>query len=260
MTDRKQGTVKVLEKAIIVLEYLSRIEDEIDLSSIAQVLLLPKTTVLRLLTTLKCHNFVQQNEQSRRFRLGWALINLGKVAARAFNLVTVAHPFLERLTKKTTETVNLVLLDGEHALYVDQVVSPNIIRGVPSVGTPLGLYCTAAGKVLLSFQSPEQIEQTVKALKLSRLTPHTITDRGKFRRELQRIREQGFAVDNEETELGGCCVAAPIFGPEGKVMAAVSIMGPTHRVNPGSLLKLAETVRATAAELSEALGHRPVGR
>lgn len=259
MAQRKEASVQALDKALTVLEHLSRVEGDIDLSSLAHALGLPKTTLLRLLSTLKQHNFVQQDEQSRRFRLGWALIYLGQAAGRAFDLVSIVRPHLERLARQTGETANLVLLDGEHALYVDQVVSPSIIRGVPAVGSPLGLHCTSAGKVLLAFQDPDRLEPTLKGLELSRLTSKTITDRRQFRRELERIRAQGYAVDDEETELGGCCVAAPIRDREGKALAAVSIMGPTHRVNPASLPHLAEIVRATAAEISAALGYRPAG-
>ena len=257
VAERKENSVQVLEKALTVLEHLSRIDGDIDLSSLAHALSLPKTTLLRLLATLKRHHIVQQDEQSRRFRLGWALIHLGEAAGRAFNLAGLAHPHLERLAAQSGETANLILLDGEHAMYVDQVVSPSIIRGVPAVGTPLGLHCTAAGKVLLGFLPEQESAELIRRMRLKRLTEKTITDPARLRAELERVRRQGYAVDGEETELGGCCVAAPIRDRQGKVMAAVSIMGPTHRVNPGSIPRLARIVMSTAAEISQKLGYKP---
>lgn len=254
---KKENSVQALEKALAVLEYLSRIEGDIDLSSLAQALALPKTTLLRLLATLKKRHFVQQDEQSRRFRLGWALIHLGQAAGRAFDLAGLAHPVLERLAGRSGETANLILLDGEHAVYVDQVVSASIIRGVPAVGAPLGLHCTAAGKVLLSFEPEEQRAAILRRLRLVRLTQKTITEPSLLAEELERTRRRGFAVDDEETELGGRCVAAPVRDRRGKVVAAVSIIGPAHRVNPESIPRLARMVVAAADEISGKLGYEP---
>jgi len=259
VAERRENSVQALEKALTVLEYLSRIEGDIDLSSLAHALALPKTTLLRLLTTLKRHHFVQQDEQTRRFRLGWSLIHLGQAAGRAFDLAGLARPLLERLAGQSGETANLILLDGEHAMYVDQVASPNIIRGVPAVGAPLGLHCTAAGKVLLGFRPEAESAAILRRLGLPRLTEKTITDAGRLAAELELVRRQGYAVDDEETELGGRCVAAPIRDRRGAVTAAVSIMGPAHRVNPSSIPRLARMVLATAGEISGKLGYQAAG-
>jgi len=105
-----------------------------------------------------------------------------------------------------------------------------------------------------SCSDNEEIRQTLRGLRLRRMTPKTITDPAKLRRELNRVRLQGFAVDDEETELGGCCVAVPVYGKERQVLAAVSIMGPTQRVNSGSIPRFAKMVRVAAREISRALG------
>ncbi|UCF97095.1 MAG: IclR family transcriptional regulator [Spirochaetaceae bacterium] len=256
MDNPRENSVRALEKALIVLEHLSRIEGDIDLATLTQELDMPKTTLLRLLNTLKKHNFVHQDERSRRYRLGWALIYLGQAANKAFDIVEFIHPFLEKLSRKCGETANLVFLDRNHAVYVDQVVSDNIIRGVPAVGAPLGLHCTAAGKVLLSSQSDDRIAEILKAIKLVPLTTKTITDLPQLREELKRVRDQGCAVDDEETEMGGRCVAAPIYGKQGALVGAISVMGPTNRVNPETIAALSAMVRDCAEEISRALGHR----
>ena len=254
MDHSKQNSVRALEKALTVLEHLSRIEGDIDLATLTQRLDMPKTTLLRLLNTLKKHNFVQQDERSRRYRLGWALIYLGRAANRAFDIVEFIHPYLKRLSRESGETANLVFLDRNHAVYVDQVVSDSIIRGVPAVGAPLGLHCTAAGKVLLSWQSKEKVEQILPQIGFSALTEKTITNLEQLRRELKQVREQGCAVDDEESELGGRCVAAPIFGREGSLVAAISVMGPANRVNPDTIPALSALLAKTAEEISRTLG------
>jgi DNA-binding IclR family transcriptional regulator len=251
----KQNSVRALEKALSVLEHLSRIEGDIDLASLTLQLDMPKTTLLRLLNTLKKHNFVQQDERSRRYRLGWALIYLGQAANKVFNIVEFIHPYLEKLSRRSGETANLVFLDRNHAVYVDQVVSDNIIRGVPAVGAPLGLHCTAAGKVLLGWQSEEVVEQILKHAELHGLTDKTITERQALRLELERIRQQGWALDDEESELGGRCVAAPVFGKEGSLVAAISVMGPANRVNSDTIPALSDVLVKIAGEISQALGH-----
>ena len=255
MQNIRQNSVRALEKALTVLEHLSRIEGDIDLATLTQQLDIPKTTLLRLLNTLKKHNFVQQDERSRRYRLGWALIYLGQAANRVFDIVEFIHPYLEKLSRQSGETANLVFLDRNHAVYVDQVVSDNIIRGVPAVGAPLGLHCTAAGKVLLSWQPEEVIEQILEHTELPGLTNKTITERQALRLELEKIRKQGWAVDDEESELGGRCVAAPIFGKKSSLVASISVMGPAARVNPDTIPALSALMVKTAGEISRCLGY-----
>jgi IclR family KDG regulon transcriptional repressor len=250
----RESSVRALEKALTVLEHLSKLEEDIDLATLTQQLVMPKTTLLRLLNTLKKHNFVQQDERSRRYRLGWALIYLGQAANRTFDVIEFIHPYLEKLSRLSGETANLVFLDRNHAVYVDQVVSDSVIRGVPAVGASLGLHCTAAGKVLLSCQPEEVIDEILSQIDLAPLTENTITDLERLRRELKRVQEQGSAVDDEETEMGGRCVAAPIFGREGSLIGAVSVIGPTNRVNPDTIPALSDVVRNSAREISRALG------
>jgi DNA-binding IclR family transcriptional regulator len=252
----KESSVRALEKALTVLEHLSKLEQDIDLATLTQQLEMPKTTLLRLLNTLKKHNFVQQDERSRRYRLGWALIYLGQAANRVFNIVEFIHPYLAKLARSSGETANLVFLDRNHAVYVDQVVSDNVIRGVPAVGASLGVHCTAAGKVLLSCQSEEVIDEILSQIDLTPLTEKTITDPEQLRRELKRVREQGCAIDDEETEPGGRCVAAPIFAREGSPIGAISVIGPANRVNPDTIPALSQLLVETAREISRALGYR----
>jgi DNA-binding IclR family transcriptional regulator len=258
--DTKQRSVSALDKALNVLDRMSRSEADIDLGSLARELRLPKSTLLRLLTTLKRHNLVHQDERTRRFRLGWALIYLGRAANRAFSLVELVHPFLDRLSRQTGETANLVLLERNHAVYVDQVVSESIIRGAPPVAAQLGLHCTAAGKVLLAFQPSDRLEQILAQIRLEELTAKTITDPDHLRQALRRARRQGYAVDDEESEVGGSCVAAPLRDRDGRVIAAISVVGPSSRFTRTTIPLHIRSVLLATAEISRRLGYKDPSR
>jgi len=248
------SSVKALDKSLRILEIFANTAGEIDLSTLTKHTQIPKSTLLRLLNTLKNHNFVLQDPQSRRFRLGWALIYLGKAAEQSFDLVHVVHPYLEELASQTGETASLVLIDGDHAVYVDQVTSSNIIRGNPPVGTPLHLNCTSSGKVLLSALSEQELESFLKRTKLVKKTDKSIVDPRILREEIRRVRKQGYAVDDEETEIGGRCAGAPIYNKEGKIVASISVVGPSTRVRQSDLVSLAGLVARAAGRASVALG------
>lgn len=250
------SSVKTLNKSLLVLEILANTPGEIDLSTLTEHTHIPKSTLLRLLNTLKDHNFVLQDPKSRRFRLGWALIHLGKAAEKSFNLIQTVHPYLDDLASQTGETASLVLLDGDHAVYIDQVASHSIIRGNPPIGTPLHLHCTAAGKMLLSTFSDSDFRSFIKQAKLARKTEKTIIDPLVLQEEIRKIRKQGYAFDDEETELGGRCAAAPIYNDEGRTVAAISIMGPSTRIRQSDLTSLARMVKRLAYQASTQLGYQ----
>jgi DNA-binding IclR family transcriptional regulator len=248
------SSVKALEKSLLILEILANSGGEIDLSTLNRHTQIPKSTLLRLLNTLKNHNFVLQDSQSRRFRLGWALIHLGKAAEQSFNLIQIVHPFMEDLASQTGETVSLVLLDGDHAIYVDQVVSSSIIRGHPPIGTPLHLHCTASGKVLLGAFSSQEFESFIGRTQLVKKTEKSIVNPLVLQEEIRRIQKQGYAFDDEETEIGGRCVAAPVFNKQGHIEASVSIVGPSTRIRQSDLVSIATVVKRVADQASAALG------
>jgi DNA-binding IclR family transcriptional regulator len=252
----ERSSVKSLDKSLLVLEILANTSGEIDLSTLTKQTRIPKSTLLRLLNTLKSHNFVLQNPRSRQFQLGWALIYLGKAAEKSFDLINVVHPLLEDLASRTGETASLVLIDGDHAVYVDQVVSSSIIRGHPPIGTPLHLHCSASGKVLLSAFTSEELASFLGRTTLVKKTEKTITDPVMLQREIKRIQEVGFAFDDEETEIGGRCVAAPVCDREGRIVASISVVGPSTRIARKELVSLAELVRRDADRASSTLGYR----
>jgi DNA-binding IclR family transcriptional regulator len=250
--------VRALDKALRVLELLAQVEGDIDLGELASRAGLPKSTLVRLLNTLRVHNVVQQDVKTRRYRLGWALIHLGKAAERQFDLAKILHPFLEQLAKATGETASFAMLDGNHAIYLGQVLSQSIIRGVPPIGSDLGLHCTAVGKVLLSAASHDHIDHLISEYGLPRLTEKTIVNAEHLRRELAEVSEKGYALDNEEAEHGGRCIAAPVRDSSGHTIAAISITGPTSRISLERVGEYAEIVKRVGQQASETLGAQGV--
>jgi IclR family KDG regulon transcriptional repressor len=252
-----ESSVRALDKALNILELMSTLEGDVDLATLARKTKMPKSTLLRLLNTLKKHHFVHQDSVTRRFSLSWALIYMGRAAQRSFSLISRIHPFLEKLHEATGETANLAIREGYHAVYVDQVISTNLVRAIPPIGTPLGLYCTATGKMLLSCLPDKELEEFLDGTELIKKTAKTITDRDNLTEEIEKARRMGYALDNEETEYGGRCVAAPVYNNEGRIVAAMSVVGPISRLKMDAIGRVADTVRELTAEASRALGYRP---
>ena len=255
--ERGESTVRALEKALNILEYLSRIPEEMDLAALAKGTRIPKSTLLRLLHTLKKHNFIQQNHRNQKYQIGWAFIYYGKIAANFYTLPNLARPFLEQLAQRSGETASLVVPDGERGIYIDQVTSSSMIKGIPAIGSRLGLHCTSAGKVLLASLSDEAIDRFLKTSVLEKKTEKTIIRRLDLEEEIRRVRRQGYAVDDEETEVGGRCVAAPVLNKDGETLAAISIIGPTSRIRKEDFVRLSLLVKETAGQASAALGYGP---
>lgn len=254
---KQESSVRALDKAIFILETLSGIDGDIDLASLSKQVKMPKSTLLRLLNTMKNHNLIRQEENTKRFSLGLGLVALGKAAEKNFSLAEAIHPFLVDLAEKTGETASLTMLEGDHAVYIDQVVSKNMIRGQPRIGLSLELHCSSGGKVLLSSMSDEKLRDFLKGRQLREKTSKTITDYSKLQKEIQKIREQGYAVDDEEVEVGGRCVAAPLRNKDGNVIAAISVMGPTTRIRQKDLNEIAKIITEEVMKASYSLGYKP---
>jgi len=254
--ENKVSLVRSLDKALNILEVMSHIDGDIDLAKLAKMLSMPKSTLLRLLTTMRHHNLIRQDENTKRFSLGLGLVALGRAAESNFDLVKRIHPFLVDLSERTGETASLLIMEGDHAVYIDQVTSKNIIRGQPRIGLRLELYCSSSGKVLLSSLDEARFEALFKGKKLEQKTSKTIDDLEKLRKELQKVRDQGYATDDEEVEIGGRCVAAPIRNKSGEVIASISVMGPTTRIRQKDFPKLARIVKEEVLKASQSLGYQ----
>ncbi|HEY8531699.1 MAG TPA: IclR family transcriptional regulator [Limnochorda sp.] len=211
-------------------------------------------STFRMLRTLCSLGVVEQTED-RRYRLGLAAVLLGQAAAAQRSILQLARPVMARLLEETGESVSLVLFERGQAFYVDNLQPERSIRiGPPRVGSTLPLHCTAAGKVYLASLSPEEARALLATLSLTARTPHTITDVGRLWEDIRATAIRGYAVDNQELEIGLVCVAAPVYDHLGRCVGALSLSGFSGRMEAMGLAAVAQRVRAFAAELSRQLG------
>jgi IclR family KDG regulon transcriptional repressor len=242
--------------AIRLVKTFSDDDYEIGISNLAKRLLLPKSTVHRLASTLIDAGLLEQNPENGKYHLGLVVFELGSLVRRKMDFSAEAKPYLMSLREKTGETVHLAILDYSSILCVNTLESKQTIRMTLDVGRRKPAYCTAEGKVLLAYQTPEVVERMLSG-QLLRRTPNTIVDEQELRQELIAIRSRGYAVDDEESEQGLRSLAAPVRNYTGDVIAATSIAGPSQRLTKKILLSFATDVVTASEAISQRLGYNP---
>jgi IclR family transcriptional regulator, KDG regulon repressor len=250
----ENGQLSTVTKALKVLQAFKYEEPVLGVSELARRLGMGKSSVHRILTTLLQEGFVAKTVDDR-YRLGLRVHELGQVAVHSLRLREVAHQYLERLRNESGETVHLAVLDGTEVVYVDRFESQNTLRLFSRLGHRTDAHTTSTGKCLLAFGPQEQVD-LVLASGLPRRAPRTIGSKAALLGALETVRELGFAANVDENEPGVSSVGAPIFGFDGKCIAAVSIAGPSARMNADNMPKYARMARRSASEISTALGHR----
>ncbi len=212
-----------------------------------------KTTVLRLLAGLERTGLVERDAHAR-YRIGLRLVELASSYVDDLDVVEQARPVLERLAAETRETVHLGVASGDEVIYVDKIESPQSLRMVSRIGSRNSLHCTALGKALLAW-ADESYVASLFSQTLEPRTPNTITDEKVLRAELAAIRVRGYSVDREENKLGICCVGAEVRDRRGRVTAAISISGPSVRMQEPVLQELGLLARRAASEISRRMGY-----
>jgi IclR family transcriptional regulator, acetate operon repressor len=245
------GGVQSLERALDILEVLGRSEAELGVSEIGLAVGLANGTVHRLLSTLSRRGYARQVSDSRKYTLGPRAITLASSSRE--RLGPLARPFLRELMEVCRESANLAALDRNSVVYIEQVPAPRMVRMFTEPGNRVPPHASGTGKVLLAFQPPEAVKAVLGRSGLARFTPHTITDKDRLFEELERIKEQGYATDYEELEEGVRCVAAPVSGAEGRVVAAISVSGPAGRLQGERLDEIVPEIKRIAQALSRSL-------
>jgi DNA-binding IclR family transcriptional regulator len=246
-----QAGRSVLSKSFAILKALRSAETGLTRAQLARRTNLPMTTVYRLATELRAHGALEMTEGGT-YRIGPWLWELGTLASHIALLRELALPFMEDLYEATHENVQLAVLDGYDALFVERIRGPRSVPIVSRVGGRLPLHATGVGKALLAFAEPEFIEEVV-GRGLQRLTPSTITEGEVLRRDLAEVRRVGLAVTREEMTLGTVSVAAPIRGPDDEVVGAISLVVDSRSADIG---RLAPPVRTVARGLSRRVAER----
>jgi DNA-binding IclR family transcriptional regulator len=250
----ERSTVQAVTRALGLLDALADSRGEVGIADLSRRVQLHVSTVHRLLGTLLAQGYVRQNPESGRYALGARALHLADAFLIQTDLRRVVRPVLERLCRETGESANLVILDGREAMYLDKVESPQGLRIFSRIGRRAPLHCTAVGKVFLAYLPTAEAARLLGRGPLEALTPHTITSRPRLRREIDQVRAQGYALDLEECEEGGRCIAVPLRSAGGAVEAALSVSGPTVRLTPRRLEELVPLMRALGEATSAQLG------
>ena len=252
--DTGRYRIQSVERAVAILNAFSAEEPELGVTELADRLDLHKSTVHRFLVNLEAAGLVERNRHTARYRLGLRIFELGGLVLQQMSLWDEALPFLEGLVRDSGETGHLAVLDGGEAVYIEKVEARKALRIPSAIGRGYPAHATSLGKLLLAHLTADARDLVLAERGLARCTPNTITGRDQLNTELDLIRSQGFAVDDEEYEEGLRCIGAPIVGHTGHVVAAIGIGGPVTRVTPQRVGELAELVMSAAASLSRRMG------
>lgn len=253
-TPRAKTRLSSVTTAIHLLKAFSERDSELGISTLSKRLGVSKSTVHRLATTLKAEGLLEQNPETEHYRLGIALFTLGAQVRRRMDISSEAKPLLLELRRLTNENVHLAILDSGQVVYIHDLVSAQAVRLRPHLGLSKPACCSAEGLAMLAFKDEQTIEQ-VLAGDLKQRTPRTVTDPVQIRRRLERIAVQGYAVEDEESEVGMRCVAAPVRSADGDVVAAVGVAGPSQRLSRTAITSYASRVISTADTISQRLGY-----
>jgi IclR family KDG regulon transcriptional repressor len=247
--DPRSYNVRAVERAVQILSAFDGERAEQGVSEIAQTTGLPKATAHRIIMTLFNTGFLERTSDGEKFRLGLPLLGLGLGALRRLDVRRAAYPYMQRLVDHFQEICTLGVFDCGRVLYVEVVHSNHSLTIAARVGRHLPAHCTASGKVLLAFLPPEVVESVLRA-PLEAYTEKTITSLDRLREELKAVRQRGYAVADEELEVGVWAISAPIRDIDGKVVAAMSIPFPTNRLDPERVPEIAQTLLEAANAVS----------
>lgn len=244
--------VSAATRALAVLERLSH-QRAIGLEDLARAVKLAKPTVYRFLLTLQELGYVRRTDGDR-WAITFKLFSIGSRVLDHMDLHSAARPVAEELAEELGETVHMGVLEEDSAVYVMKIESRYTLRMYSRVGRRIPLYCTAIGKCLLAFSREEEREAALKGVRLLAFTKKTLTTRTALGAELERVRNQGFALDDEEHEEGIHCIGAPILDQGGAVVAVISVSWPGFRYNRGEVGEKIDKVKDAAARISALLG------
>jgi len=243
-----------VNKAIDILEVFLRNDGELSLTEIAQATGLNAATAFRLVSTLARRGYIRQPEKKGAYLLGLKMLDFNYAVRRNLKFIDLAYMAMSRLSKEQNQSVYMAALDADQALIIDEVGVTEDLRINSPVGKRLALHCTACGKVLLAALSEEERKAYYARNTLQPLTTNTITDAERLEQELEKVRLEGVAFDNEEYRMGLWIAASPVHDGRGNVVAAAGIMVPTSDINAQSTQRFATAIKSCTARMSQIIG------
>jgi DNA-binding IclR family transcriptional regulator len=254
MATLKTRSVPGVERALTVLEVLARSKRGLALSDLARNLHLPKSSTHCLLLTLERRGYLRHRSSTRRYLLDLKLFRLANMALAGLELREQSGPFLRLLMEETGLAVHTAILEHDEVLVIDKAEPPGSPRLATWIGKRMAPHCTALGKALMAYLPEGDLCRLMKEHRFPRHNENTVTSTKKLKEELARIRKMGYAVDNQEDEIGFCCVGSTIFDSTAQAVASISISGTVSQIAVQNESALVEKVRRTASAISQKLG------
>ncbi|SDM71437.1 IclR family transcriptional regulator [Bacillus sp. OK048] len=247
-------SVKSAERVLMVFDLLAQYPEGLTIKEISGKLSFPQSSTSGLIETLYTNSYLTA-DNFRRYKLGTKLIQLGSAAKDSIDLYAQGLPFLKELMEEVRETVFMAILDQSELAYIAKINSNRSIRTTAEPGKSKPLYCTGLGKAFLTFLPENRTSEILRKLRLEPITDKTITKREDLLQQLESFAELGYAIDDEENEEGLYCLAAPVYGVDQTIEAAISVAGPKERI-----LKQKEIIVGrlldTAGKISGSIGYR----
>lgn len=251
----QKNPIQVAGRLFQALELLAD-TGSIGLMDLSATLSLNKTTAHRVLNSLIYMGYAKQDPATGKYEPTFKIVDIANRIMSKVDIVQTVRPYLRKLMEASGETVHFVERDGTDAVYIDKVESfNNGMQMVSRIGSRIPLYCSGVGKAMLAQMDSWEAEEVWNASGVSPLTEHTITDYGKFQQELAQIQQRGYALDNEENQIGVRCIACSLKDPAGIPKYAFSISAPTSRMNDERIRELAFYVLEAGKEMAESLSH-----
>lgn len=242
-----------VSNALRILDCFSIVKPERRVSELASELNIGKSTVSRLLSTLASQGYVRKDIETQKYSLGFKVLSLYGILISHLEILKEARPIMEKLSEVTLESIQIAELEDSQIIYIDQIQSKHPVHILAHIGRINPIHCTSSGKLLLAYQNEETIKKLLSTEFLS-YTPHTITDPNILLEELSLIRREGFCISTNEFVEGVISLSAPIRDYKKNVIAAISIVGPTQRIDGKNVFKYLEKLLSSAKEISKNLG------
>jgi DNA-binding IclR family transcriptional regulator len=249
-----------IEKSIEVLNYLSNAREGVSLAEIYPKLPFPKSTVHRILNILVKHSLVIKDKETLKYRLGLQVLKYANSFSDLFDFGEMAKPILKKICLETGLTTYLTGWYSGHCICIASVRPIQVINIHFSVeiNKEMPFHCTSSSKVILAYQSPEEIKRVIYEQPLKKYTQKTIVDHNKLEKHLNEIKENGFATCDEELEMGVKAIAVPVKNIYGKVIASIAIVGLADRINSNNSEKLLKILLSSSEQLSKMLGYKKI--
>ncbi|MDR3278872.1 MAG: IclR family transcriptional regulator [Synergistaceae bacterium] len=244
--------IQSIVRAVNILNLFAN-NSELRLLDISKMMKLNKSTTFGILETLVHLGYLEKNEKSNLYRLGLGLFRISQCID--LELVHICKPYLLGIAEICKETVNLIVLEGNHLVYLDKIETQYSIRIGTRIGQQISVYCSSAGKSILAYMPDKEVDDILNSIEYIPLTEKTITNKDKFKNTLNDVRLNGFATDIEEFEKDLICIGVPLLGHKGSPLAAITVSAPLYRMNKDRIEKIVGILKENVLKIATKLGH-----